>query len=143
MKERNLIREKLRRKEIEIQSLEARLREAKGYVRALRELLGEEDADKSMVAMARDIILEQGHPVHITDLLKGMGRDLTREARVSLTSALAAYVRRGDVFTRAGPNTFGLRELNHTRKMAPSQSEPPADFGSLDEVPPTKPNSDA
>ena len=132
MPDRREIERRLRQKETDIQYLEARLREAKGYVRALRELLGlEAPSERSMVEQARDIILDRGHAVHITELLAAMGKDNTRETRVSLTSALSAYARRGDIFTREGPNRFGLFELKRKRRVAKPKSEPPDDFGEL------------
>jgi hypothetical protein len=134
MTDRRLIESRLRNKQKEIQYLESRLREAKGYVSALRELLGLEPTnEKSMVDQARDIILQKGHAVHITELLEAMGREVTRENRVSLTSALSAYLRRGDIFTKAGPNRFGLYELKHrTPSKGSLRSQPPDDFGQLE-----------
>ena len=132
MTDRNLIESRLRQKEREIQRLMASLREAEGYATALRELLGLEPAsDKSMVEQARDIILEKGHSVHITELLRAMGREITRENRVSLTGALSAYVRRGDIFTKVGPNQFSLIELKR-RQPKRTQSDPPENFGELE-----------
>jgi hypothetical protein len=83
-----------------------------------------------MVEQARDIILERGHSVHITELLAAMGKEITRETRVSLASALSAYARRGEIFTREGPNRFGLFELKR-RRSARTKSGPPDDFGEL------------
>jgi hypothetical protein len=131
MTDRREIESRLRQKEAEIQQLEARLREARGYARALRELLGlEAPSERSMVEQARDIILDKGHAVHITDLLAAMGKEITRENRVSLASALSAYARRGDIFTREGPNRFGLFELKR-RKSAKPRTQPPDNFGEL------------
>jgi len=134
MTDRKLIESRLRQKDIEIQYLEARLREAMGYARALRELLGlEVPTDRSMVEQARDIIFEKGRPVHITELLRAMGKQVTRENRVSLTGALAAYVRRGDIFTKVGPNQFSLIELKHRHPKGP-KSAPPDNFGELEPI---------
>jgi hypothetical protein len=131
MMDRRDIESRLRKKEMEIQHLEDRLREARGYAQALRELLGlEGPSSRSMVEQARDIILRRGHAVHITELLGAMGKEVTRETRVSLASALSAYARRGDVFTREGPNRFGLHELKRKRPSRP-KGEPPENFGEL------------
>lgn len=130
MRDKVFIQNMIRAKEMEIQQLEHRLTEARGYVRGLQELIGVDPGnDRSMVQQARDIILAKGRPAHITELLRAMGRPVTRETRVSLTGALAAYVRRGDTFAKAGPNTFTLVELKRTRK--PTKTEPPADFGEM------------
>lgn len=125
---------------LEIQHLEDRLREARGYVSALREVLGlAPDADKSMAELARDIILKRGHDVHITEMLRSMGREITRESRVSLTSALSAYARRGDVFIKTGPNRFGLVEFKAVKKPLPKlPKQPPDNFGELEPTPEPK-----
>jgi hypothetical protein len=87
----------------------------------------------SGVAQARSVILTKGEPVHINDILAGLGKEPTRENRASLTSSIAAYVRRGEVFTRSAPNTFGLMELGH--ETTPEEDEElPAGFGT-DEPP--------
>jgi len=141
MNERKKIEDRIRKKEEEVQHLEAQARDARVYVKALQDVLKmlpreSESAVEaqstlrvgSAVAIARDIILKRGVPVHIADLLKDMGKDLTRESRASLGSSLAAYVRKGEIFTRPAPNKFGLVELGHTEKEE-GDSEPPDDFG--------------
>jgi hypothetical protein len=59
-----------------------------------------------------------------------MGKEVTRETRVSLASALSAYARRGEIFTREGPNRFGLFELKRKRRER-LKSELPDNFGEL------------
>jgi hypothetical protein len=142
MSERDIIQDKIKKKEQEIQLLEEKLRSAKIYLNALldiskalsRELHTNADSavlrEGSAVTKAREFILRRGLPVHINDLLQGLGREMTRESRASLTSSIAAYVRRGEVFTRSAPNTFGLIELGHTTSTdSDSPSEPPDGFG--------------
>jgi hypothetical protein len=142
MSERKKIEDRLRKKEQEIISLEEKTRSAKIYVQALRDILkmiGSDTAETqeaeatlrsgSAADQARRVILDNGAPVHIDDILSALGKDATREAKASLTSSLAAYVRRDEIFTRSAPNTFGLVELGHTSNIEASGNEPPADFG--------------
>ncbi len=151
MEERKIIHEKLKKKEQEIQTLEEKLRSARIYVQALQDVLKLVDSDStvehgesalkagSAVNKARETILRRGKPVHINDLLEAVGKDVTRESRASLTSSIAAYVRRGEIFTRPAPNTFGLVELGH--KAPPPgapQPQPPQGFGKVVESPPPK-----
>ena len=144
MSERDVIQDRIKKKEQEIQSLEEKLRTAKVYLHALNDIskaLSKEShtstepaalRDGSAVAQALDFRLRIGTPVHINDLLEGLGRGLTRESRASLTSSIAAYVRRGEIFTRSAPNTFGLIELGHTTVMdADGTGEPPEGFGRI------------
>jgi hypothetical protein len=46
--------------------------------------------------------------MHIGAILTAIGVENTKSARVSLVGSLGAYVRKGSVFTRPGPNIFGL-----------------------------------
>lgn len=143
MNERQKIEARLRKKEQEIQNLAKRIEAGKVYVKALRDILkmldngSESEAAESTlrqgsaVAQARDVILQFGTPVHITALLNALGKPPTREARASLASSIAAYVRRGDIFVRTAPNTFGLAELGHTIVGENENSEPPAGFGQM------------
>jgi hypothetical protein len=143
MEDRKRIEDRLRKKEHEVEVLEERLKTARVYVQALQDVLKLLDRDSetsaasvlkagSAVAQARDIILGKGEPVHITAILEAMGKDASRETRASLTSSLAAYVRRHEIFTRPAPNTFGLEELGHVTED--EQDEPPAGFGQMSAV---------
>ena len=142
MNERRKIEERLRKKEEEIREFEAKIRDARIYVQALQDVLkilprGSERNVRagalrpgSSMARVREFILERGRPGHVTELLEALGRPATREARASLSGSLAAYVRKGEIFTRPNPNTFGLIELGHDNEgNAGPDDEPPADFG--------------
>lgn len=143
MDERTIIKDRLRKKQQEIQGLEEKLRSARIYVQALQDVLkvlerspGESNADSvlrpgSTVYQARDVILERGKPVHVNELLEALGKEASRDGRASLTSSLAAYVRREEIFTRPAPNTFGLIELGHTSLDFNEEPEPPKGFGGI------------
>ncbi len=148
MSERKRIEERLRKKEQEIRSFEEKIKDAKVYCQALRDILRmmekAEEAEispettlrpGSMVAQARAILLEQGEPVHIDDLLEALGKGVTRETRASLTGSLAAYVRRHEIFTRPAPSTFGLVELGHVTTDEEDEPTPPAGFGKVASLP--------
>ena len=142
MSDQSVIESKIKRKESEIQTLERRLSAAKIYLQALRDIQGAiaKDTEKegssgtplrkgSAVAQARGVILMLGAPVHIDDLVKYLGKEVTRETKASLTGSLAAYVRRDEIFTRPAPNTYGLKELDHFEADRVPE-EPPRGFGS-------------
>jgi hypothetical protein len=143
MSEHRKIEDRLRKKEQEVAALEDKLRAGRIYIQALRDILkmlgdgneSESETDSilrsgSAVDQARSVIIERKKPVHIDDILAALGRDVTREAKASLTSSLAAYVRRGEIFTRPAPNTFGLSELGH-RSVDEIGREPPINFGKI------------
>jgi hypothetical protein len=152
MNERQKIEESLRKKEQEIHSLREKIKVSKVYVKALRDVLklldkgNEAEAAESTlrqgsaVAQARDVILEREMPVHIGDLLGAMGKPQTRESRSSLASSLAAYVRRGEIFARTAPNTFGLIVLGHHSEEVKKNPVPPTGFGQLSPTSPPSPS---
>jgi len=85
----------------------------------------------SAIGKTREMIVAAKRPLHINEILNGLGKPNERGARASVVGALGAYVRRGEVFVRTAPNTFGLIELGHHTSSAPEEDEPPADFGAL------------
>lgn len=136
MNEWKKIEDRLKKKELEVMALEEQIKAARVYMQALQDVLkmlpkpalANTLRSGSGVALARTIIINQGEPVHIVTMLELMKKEPSRENRASLTSSLAAYVRRGEVFTRPAPNTFGLIELGHTNTE--DAAEPPPNFGS-------------
>lgn len=143
MNERHIIEERLRKKEQEVQQLEEKIRAGRIYMQALQDVLRLMASPKeavvhaetairpgSLVAKAREAIFAHKSPMHITDLLKALGLEQSRENRASLTSSLSAYVRRQEVFTRPSPGTFGLVELDHHTTDSESD-EPPQGFGTF------------
>lgn len=139
MNERSRIEQLLRKKQSEVVTLEEKLKAAKAYINALRDVLkvtgGEASESEpklkvgSSVAMAREAILARGEPVRLDDLLLSIGKEATQANRSSLAGSLAAYVRRNEIFTRTAPNTFGLVELGHDTQDESEDDEPPAGFG--------------
>jgi len=142
MSEKRKIEAKLNQKEKEIQSLTQKIKDAKVYAKALRDvlsLINKDDSENcsesklksgSAVAQAKQIIIDQGEPVHIDNILRAMGKEVTRDVKSSLTSSLAAYVRRKEIFVRTAPNTFGLLELGHS-EVGVISDEPPSGFGGI------------
>jgi len=142
MKFRDDLQKRIEKKELEIRDLEKQLAAAQAYLQALQETVrmlpkeprGLQTAPAQVlrpgsgVAKAREAILKAGKPLHITELLKAIGRPVDKNNRVSLSGSLSGYVKRNEIFTRPAPNTFGLIELNHSQMP---EDEPPEDFGVL------------
>lgn len=146
---RKEIERKIERKENEMLELEQetaiRLREGKAYIQALQESLkllpkeGPEESEVvlragSAVAKARDAIRSAGKPLHVSELLQILGKPITPVGKAGLAGSLAWYVRKGEIFTRPAPNTFGLVQFDGA-KEAPQAApdfeveEPPENFG--------------
>ena len=145
MIDRAMIEQRFRKKQSEIAALEEKLRASKAYLAALADILkldGPDEVDGpeaklragSSAAQTRDIIKQRGLPVHIDDLLRAMGKEVTRDAKASLAGSLAAYVRKEEIFSRPAPNTYGLIELGHAT-AAEDEPEPPENFGQARHAP--------
>lgn len=118
---REEILKRIERKQAEVRDLEALIRDANTYVQTMQEalrLLPKDQADgspapiklrqNSTVAKVHEILLKAGRPLHISDILKALGKPVDKKTRSSLSGTIGAYVREGKVFTRPEPNTFGL-----------------------------------
>jgi hypothetical protein len=135
--------------ELKLSELEWERRKAgaEAYVQALQETIKALPRDASDVkperilrsggalAKVRELILAKRRPQHVDEILEALAKPIDKKSRASITSAIGMYVRRGEIFVRTAPNTFGLIELDH----APDGEEnmPPPGFGRiLQEAPP-------
>lgn len=66
---------------------------------------------KSDVQKAKFQLSATGHSMHVSDILKAIGKEDTKQNRASLSSSLARYARKGEIFRRVGPNEFSLVQL--------------------------------
>ena len=126
------------KKQQEIRSLELQLREANAYIQALQDsmklLPRDNGTDKaqhklrpdSTLAKTRDILKTVGSPMPIGDLLKALGLPQDKKHRVSLAGTLSGYAKKGRIFTKPLPNTFGLLEFGGS-----DEDELPEEFGSM------------
>jgi|WetSurMetagenome_2_1015567.scaffolds.fasta_scaffold01227_5 hypothetical protein len=131
------IEERIKKKELEIQEHEAMIRESRAAIQAFQDtlkLLPKELTDDSSEAALRpgsgpyqvyELIKKNGRAMHISEILKGIGKEATKENKVSLAGTLGFYVRKGELFTRPAPNTFSINELDAKEV----EEAPPDDFG--------------
>jgi hypothetical protein len=140
---RDDIQKRIDKKRTEIAALEAQINSATIYIQALEDTLKmiPREADTGEVTTAatirpgskmdkaREAIRKVGKPLYISALVESIGEPNTAARRAALAGSLSAYARRGDVFTRPAPNTFGLIELTSKRAAGP-----PANFGLDEEI---------
>ncbi len=129
----------LDRKHQEIRNLELQLEKAKTYVEALQDsmrLLPKDGTSgeatlrpDTTLAKTRDLLRKAGTPMHISEILKALGAGTDSKQILSLGGSLAGYVRKGKIFTRPAPNTFGLIEMNGKSDLK-VEEDIPDDFGS-------------
>lgn len=119
------IERRAEKKRQEIASLKQQLNTAETYLEALQDTLKllPREGDKDVVlrpgsdlAKARDFIKVHGRPQHVTDILKGIGKEVNKPNKISLSGSLGGYVRRGILFTKPAPNTFSLIELEDSQE---------------------------
>lgn len=143
---RDEIQKKIERKQQEIvdleRSFELQLASANAYIQALLDLMKTlpRDAEgsnpeqvlrqNSIMARTREAILGANGPLHITEILQALGRPVDSANKVSVAGSLANYVRKGEIFARPAPNTFGLIELGHHSTPAVA-THPPEGFGKV------------
>jgi len=139
---REELAKRIERKRAEIAELELQAKQALSYIQALEDTLKMLPRDgantgeatqilrpNSAVAKAYEVLKLAGTPLHLTDLLRAINKEPSRANQGALNSSLSTYVRKGEIFTRTAPNTYGLREFVATE----AASAPPAGFGK-DEV---------
>ena len=132
---RKKLEDKIKKKEQDIQGFETKISEANAYIQALQETMrllpksGEDVESKirpgSAIAKTLAYLKEAGRPMHINDILEGIGKSTSKKARVALSGSLGWYVRRYEIFTRTAPNTFGLigMKLNSEERSEEHTSE--------------------
>jgi hypothetical protein len=120
---RNELLKRIEKKQAEIREYEDRIREATAYVQGLQDTLklipkddefGNQEISLrhgSNVGKARDALKAAGKPLHITDILKAIGQPIDKKHRLALGGSIASYARKGAIFTKTAPNTFGLSEF--------------------------------
>jgi hypothetical protein len=133
------IERKIEIKQAEAKKLEHQLSEANAYVQALQDVLKIHTKDAvaksaslqtlregSDLSKIRDMILKAGKPIHIDEILKGLGKENSKSNRTSVAGSLGSYSRQQKIFVRGNaPNTFGLLEIS--KPLA--DMELPDDFG--------------
>jgi hypothetical protein len=128
----------IERKRQEAAELEASLRDARTYIEAMTDAMkalprepvnanGAGGAEPTlrpgtMVYQVRELLRKSHKPLHISEILQGLGRPIDKKNRVSVSGSLAAYVRNKQIFARPKPNTFGLLEMELTSE-APSATD--------------------
>lgn len=80
----------------------------------------------SAMARVKEAIEAAGKPLHILEILRAIGRPPSKENRTSIGGSISNYARRGEIFVRTAPNTFGLLGMEGAKA-----SEPPDDFGEV------------
>src|SRR3972149_9097771 len=134
---------KIEAQEKEIDALRAEILKKDSFLQGLKEalkLLPRQEGESathilrsgSDMAKAKDFLQKLGRPVHIGEILKGIGKEVNKNNRASLSGSIGTYARRGEVFFKSGPNIFGL--IEHRGKDAFEDEEPPDDFGVGDAV---------
>jgi hypothetical protein len=135
------------KKSQEIEQLESQIQMARVYLQAIQDsikaLPREAQASGNgneipvlragtLLAKAREAIVKNGKPMYIGDILASIGLENTKATRVSLVGSLGVYVRKKVIFTRPGPNIFGIVGMEMPSANG-SEVELPDEFGEVTE----------
>ena len=132
MRLREKVQKEIEKKQEEVRGLEGQILACNVYIQAFQDTLKMIPKDQepsstevtlrhgSLVAKARDVIRSAGKPLHVGEILAAMGKPEGKKNRLGLSGSLSAYVRDGKIFTRPGPNVFGLIELSGNGANKPS-----------------------
>lgn len=120
----------------EIRALELKRSGSKAYIQGLQDILPKAQKDEgtngepktggfrsgSAPELVKLLLKKTGKPLHINQILEGIGKPVEKQQRLSLVSTLSRYAREGNVFKKTAPNTFSLIEFDSTDEL-------PAGFG--------------
>jgi hypothetical protein len=138
---RENIQKLIDKKTQEMRDLDVKQREIMAYIQALQDSLkvlpreaGSEQPElrpHSALARTRDLIKNSGKPLHISEILKLLGKPSDKKNRVSISGTLSSYARSGRIFTKTAPNTFGLLEFREQQSNGGIEEVLPASFGKV------------
>jgi len=97
------------------QLLSAQTSVIRGYLRSVETAADERKASqgkgRSNISIVKDLLLAAQTPLHVSELISRAHEQYSVELdRESVVSALTKKVRKGEVFVRTGPNTYGLKD---------------------------------
>ena len=131
------LEKKVEKEKAKIADLRSQIDKAEAFVAGLQEALRmlpkEGTPDKppeaamragSDMSKVRDLLKKVGKPLYISDILKGIGKEVTPTNRTSISGSLDNYARRGTVFTKVATRTYGLVDFGDN-----TEEEPPPNFG--------------
>jgi len=92
---------------------------------SLARMMPRENGDSTTALVSRDIrfgtevyhareeLQKAGAALYVGEILKRQGKDNSKGPRSSLASQLGTYAREGRIFTKEGPNIFGLMDYGN------------------------------
>lgn len=132
----------IKKKEIEIGEYEGKIKEAKSYIQALQDsirLLPKYDNEGNGTREVRikpgsnpdkvhELLKTKGHPLHIKEIVEGIGLEYNRISRSTIRSALSPYVKNGQLFKLVSPGTIGLIEWEGKQQQFELDESEPEDI---------------
>jgi hypothetical protein len=125
------------KKRSEVEELRTQLTAAEAYIAAMqdaikllpRDMNGDSSAsatqlrEGSKLAKVRDLLRTFGKPLPIGEILTKIGDEVTTANRTGLSGSLGGYARQGKIFTKTGPNEFGLLEFVNVEETESDEFE--------------------
>ena len=134
------IEKRIEKEKQKIVELSSQIEKTEAFVQGLQEALQMLPKEKSVdlpkpkgylregsdMQKVQELIKKVGRPMHIDEILVGIGKTVDKATRASVVSSLHRYSRKGDIFNRVGPNQFSLLNLDQEEKEHPDL---PPNFG--------------
>jgi hypothetical protein len=129
---REELQKRIEKKQGEIRDCEDRIKSALAYIQGLQDtlkIMGKDDDSVlrepslrhgSTIGKAHGALKAAGKPMHITEILKAIGQPTDKKNRLALGGSIAGYARKGRIFSKPAPNTFGLLEFESKLEVVPN-----------------------
>src|ERR1700743_1568933 len=110
----------IEKKEAEVAEKQREVDAAKAYIQALQDAikkLPREDASPVTLRPGTDahkiqqVLLTAGKPLHITKIIEELGRADEKDIKTKIAGILGWYVSKKKIFSRPGPNIYGLIDM--------------------------------
>lgn len=144
------IQKRIRAKEAEVNEISNKIKDlemqreaAKAYIQGLQDILPKVQRGEgangsgrqtdfrkgSAPELVQQLLRKTGKPLHINEILEGLGRPVEKKTRLALAGTLARCARDRLVFRKVAPNTFGLIEAETEEDQPPAGDDLPEEFG--------------
>lgn len=127
---------RIKKKEQEIEGLETKIAEARAYLQALQDSMRDLPKNNtngtasdiklrpgSMCHSAFELLKKSGKPLHIKDVIEGIGKEFNKSTRASLRGSLGPYLKQGRMFKLTAPNTFGLVGIEYKEESTEKEEK--------------------
>jgi hypothetical protein len=132
---RDKFEDRIKKKEQEIAEYEQKIMECRAYIQALQDSMrilprGETNGSEpirlkhgSLTYKTYELLKKTRRPMHIKEIIEGIGLEFNRKTRSSLRGSLGPYTKVERIFRLVAPGTFGLVEIDYDREETEAEEK--------------------